>query len=190
MNHSSFEYWPVIVNFRPLLGMVLDKTPEVYFYLKKHFLLLVTIYCFKLHLESYDYAEICFYGDKPPNTYFKVKALFFSFKIQIASLILQGNMHCSAVPIISNRALAINWDCSLSGRCSVYLYMHCLRTVLQMVTLTLKAVSSRSQIFRRVYCRSLIAVAWGTMVYSTIGFSFVLREIKWLNMSYKSMSHT
>lgn len=44
--------------------------------------------------ESYGYAEICFYGDKPPDTYFKVKALFFSFKIQITNLILQGNAHC------------------------------------------------------------------------------------------------
>jgi len=59
-------------------------------------------------LESYGYAEICFYGDQLPNTYFKVKALFFSFNIQIASLILQGNMHRSVVPIIFSRLLAIN----------------------------------------------------------------------------------
>lgn len=89
--------------------------------------------------ESYSCAEICFYEYKAPNTYFKVKALFFSFKVQITRMILLGNVHCSVVPTVCNKLFTISQDNSLSGRCNVCFYSHHLCTGLQMLTLALQS---------------------------------------------------
>lgn len=89
--------------------------------------------------ESYSCSEICFYEGKAPNTYFKLKALFFSFKIRITRMTLQGNVHCSVVTTVCNKLFKISQDNSLRGRCDVYFYNRYLCTGLQMLTLALQS---------------------------------------------------
>lgn len=94
-----------MVNFRSLLEMVLANSRELILPKNLYFLPYTVL---NYTLKSYGHPEICPYGDKHPNIYFKVKTLFFSFKTQIVSPVLQGDIHYSAVPVISNGLLAIN----------------------------------------------------------------------------------